>query len=225
MTPMAKVSLAIVAATAAIGLPALVSSRQTASQVSSRVPPAVVTEPVRAGREVAVLAGGCFWGVEAVFDHVKGVIDVRSGYAGGDRASADYSSVSSGRTRHAEAVRIVFDPSRVSYADLLRIFFSVAHDPTEVNRQGPDVGPQYRTAVFPQSAAQARVAKAYVAQLGKARTFKRPLATRMESGPFIEAEPYHQDFMRRNPAHPYIIIHDRPKLTALKRQFPAQWKG
>ncbi|HVF37068.1 MAG TPA: peptide-methionine (S)-S-oxide reductase MsrA, partial [Sphingomicrobium sp.] len=162
----------------------------------TKVPPAALTLPSQGTREVAVLAGGCFWGVEAVFEHVKGVRDVRSGYAGGDPASANYNAVSGGRTRHAEAVRIAFDPRQISYADLLRIHFAVAHDPTEVNRQGPDVGPQYRTAIFPQSPGQARVARAYIAQLGRAGAFKRPIATRIESGHFLAAEPYHQDFMR-----------------------------
>ncbi len=224
MTRTLKLGLATVATIAAVALPAAVTMRNTA-EGAAKIPPAALVERASGPREVAVLAGGCFWGVEGVYEHVKGVTDVRSGYAGGDRKSADYSSVSSGRTRHAEAVRIVFDPKQVSYAELLRIFFSVAHDPTEVNRQGPDTGPQYRTAIFPQSPAQARVARAYIAQLGKAGAFKRPIATKIEAGAFADAEPYHQDFMRRNPAHPYILIHDRPKLAALKRQFPAQWKG
>ena len=140
-------------------------------------------------------------------------------------AGASYEKVSSGTTGNAEAVRIVFDPTRVSYAELLRIFFAVAHDPTEVNRQGPDVGTQYRSAIFPQSAAQARVARAYVAQLSRARVFKRPIATRIESGGFSPAEAYHQDFMRKNPNYPYIVINDRPKLGALKKQFPSYWRG
>ena len=223
MTRMLKVGLAA-AAVVAVALPATVTMRNSATG-DATLPPAALAERPAGTREVAVLAGGCFWGVEAIYEHVKGVIDVRSGYAGGDRRIADYSSVSSGRTRHAEAVRIIFDPRQVSYAELLRIFFSVAHDPTEVNRQGPDVGPQYRTAIFPQTPAQARVARAYIAQLGKTGVFKGPIATRIESGAFAEAEPYHQDFMRRNPAHPYIVIHDRPKLAALKREFPARWKG
>lgn len=224
MTRTSKLGIALVAATAAIALPALLSSGPSQAK-ATRVPPAAMTAPASGTREVAVLAGGCFWGVEAVFEHVKGVADVSSGFAGGDPAKASYDQVSSGRTRHAEAVRIVFDPRVVSYADLLRIFFAVAHDPTEVNRQGPDVGPQYRSAIFPQSPAQARVARAYIAQLGKAGVFGKPIATRIESGRFNLAEAYHQDFMRRNPSHPYIVIHDKPKLAALKRQFPASWKG
>jgi peptide-methionine (S)-S-oxide reductase len=224
MTNRAKLGISAIAAAAAIALPLMFSWSRSA-EAASNVPPAKVVESSTAPSEVAVLAGGCFWGVEAVFEHVKGVSDVRSGFAGGSTKSANYQSVSGGRTGNAEAVRISFDPRVVSYADLLRIFFAVAHDPTQVDRQGPDVGPQYRTAIFPQSAAQARVARAYLAQLSKARTFPRPIATRLEQGRFVEAEAYHQDFMRRNPAHPYVVIHDKPKLAALKRQFPASWKG
>ncbi|HXG80903.1 MAG TPA: peptide-methionine (S)-S-oxide reductase MsrA, partial [Sphingomicrobium sp.] len=186
------------------------------------LPAPALVEPAKGPREVAVLAGGCFWGVEAVFEHVKGVADVRSGYAGRS-ASVNYGNV--GASGSAEAVRITFDPRTISYGELLRIFFSVAHDPTQVNRQGPDVGPQYRSAIFPQSPAQDRAARAYIAQLGKSGAFKRPIATRIEQGRFVEAERYHQDFMARNPAHPYVVIHDRPKLAALKRQFPARWKA
>ena len=224
MTSRASLQMAAAATIVAIGVATLLS-RSDPAQAESGVPAAAIVEPNPKARDVAVLAGGCFWGVEAVFEHVKGVIDVRSGYAGGDKNSANYSSVSSGRTRHAEAVRIVFDPRLVRYSDLLRIYFAVAHDPTEVNRQGPDVGPQYRSAIFPQSPDQARVARAYINQLQKARVFARPVATKIEQGRFVDAEPYHQNFMARNPAHPYIVIHDKPKLAALKRQFPKSFKG
>ena len=224
MTRTLKTSLAAIAVVAAVALPAAVTMRNSA-EGAPKLPPAAVVERPAGTREVAVLAGGCFWGVEAVFEHVKGVVDVRSGYAGGTARIVSYEAVSSGKTGKAEAVRIAFDPRQISFAELLRIFFSVAHDPTEMNRQGPDVGPQYRTAIFPQTPAQARVARAYIAQLDKADVFKQPIATKIESGVFAEAEAYHQDFMRRNPAHPYIVIHDRPKLAALKRQFPGQWKG
>ncbi len=224
MTTRAKLGVSLAAAIAAVGLPALLSWSRSA-EAASNVPPAALVEPAKGRQEVAVLAGGCFWGVEAVYEHVKGVTGVTSGYAGVKAAGANYEKVSSGATGNAEAVRITFDPTKVSFADLLRIFFAVAHDPTEVNRQGPDVGPQYRSAIFPQSPAQARVAKAYIAQLGKARVFPKPIATRIESGRFVDAEAYHQDFMARNPAHPYIVIHDRPKLAELKRQFPASWKS
>ena len=213
------------AAAVAAGCIAL-SSSQTAIAEELNVPPAAVSERASGHREVAVLAGGCFWGVEGVYEHVKGVLDVTSGYAGGGTGGANYASVSSGKTGKAEAVRIVFDPAKVSYAELLRIYFSVVADPTQVNRQGPDVGTQYRTAIFPQSASQARVARAYIAQLSKAHIFRRPIATKIEAtGRFVPAEAYHQDFMRKNPAHPYIVMHDRPKVAALKRVFPASWKG
>ncbi len=223
MTPTAKLALGSIAAIAAVALPAAVATRG-ADKALTNVPPAALVEPAKGKREVAVLAGGCFWGVEAVYEHVQGVIDVRSGFAGSG-PGATYKEISSGKSGKAEAVRIVFDPQKVSYAQLLRILFAVVADPTEVNRQGPDVGPQYRTAIFPQSPAQAQVARAYLAQLGQSGVFKKSIATRIETGPFVEAERYHQDFMRRNPAHPYIVVHDRPKLAALKRQFPAQWKG
>ena len=179
-----------------------------------------------AGPQTVVLAGGCFWGVEGVYEHMRGVQSVVAGYAGGDQKTATYDKVSTGRTGHAESVQVTFDPAQVTYADILRVFFSVAHDPTQLNRQGPDVGTQYRTAIFPQSASQARVAKAYLAQLSKARVFKRPIATKIEAtGRFVPAEAYHQDFMRKNPAYPYIVINDRPKVAALKRIFPRQFKG
>jgi peptide-methionine (S)-S-oxide reductase len=219
-----RLGVALIATVAAVALPAMVNERRAGTE-SAKVPPATLVLPASGHREVAVLAGGCFWGVEAVYEHVKGVIDVRSGYAGGGAIRPSYASVSSGTTGNAEAVRIIFDPVQVSYAELLRIMFSVVADPTQVNRQGPDVGTQYRTAIFPQSSAQARIAKAYLAQLKAAHVFQRPIATRIESGRFVEAEAYHQDFMRKNPAHPYIIIHDRPKVTALRQQFPARWKG
>lgn len=224
MTTRAKLGISLAAAIAAVGLPALLSWSRSA-EAASNVPPAALVEPAKGHQEVAVLAGGCFWGVEAVYEHVKGVTGVTSGFAGAKAAGASYEKVSTGTTGNAEAVRITFDPAKVSYADLLRIFFAVAHNPTEVNRQGPDVGPQYRSAIFPQSPAQAKVAKAYITQLQKAHVFKQPIATKIETGRFVEAEAYHQDFMARNPAHPYIVIHDRPKLAELKRQFPASWKG
>ncbi len=175
--------------------------------------------------ETAVLAGGCFWGMEAVFEHVQGVRDVVSGYAGGSARDANYAAVSSERTRHAEAVRITYDPARISYAQLLKIYVTVAHDPTQVNRQGPDVGPSYRSAIFPQNAGQRQAAQRFLAQLRSARIYKKPIATRIESGAFYKAEASHQDFMRRNPFHPYIVVHDRPKLAKLKRAYPQLWKA
>ena len=187
------------------------------------VPPPKVDPPAR-GLQTAVLAGGCFWGLEAVFERVKGVRGVVSGYAGGSAGDATYDKVSGERTGHAEAVKISYDPSQVSYGDLLRIYFSVAHDPTQVNRQGPDVGPSYRSAIFPQNAQQRQAAESYLAQLRAARSFARPIATRIEGGAFYPAEAYHQDFMRKNPRHPYILAHDVPKVAALKRVFPASYR-
>jgi peptide-methionine (S)-S-oxide reductase len=172
--------------------------------------------------ETAVLAGGCFWGMEAVFEHVKGVRNVVSGYAGGRAHDASYDKVSSERTKHAEAIRISYDPRQISYAQLLRIYFSVAHDPTQVNRQGPDVGPSYRSAIFPQSEVQRRIAASFIFQL---RARKHKIATRIESGPFFPAEAHHQDFMRNNPMHPYILVHDRPKLAKLKQRYPQLWRA
>lgn len=181
--------------------------------------PAAAAKPAT---ETAVLAGGCFWGMEAVFEHVKGVRNVVSGYAGGGAQEATYDKVSTERTKHAEAIRISYDPRQISYAQLLRIYFSVAHDPTQVNRQGPDVGPSYRSAVFPQNDAQRRIAAAFISQL---RAGKHAIATRIESGRFFPAEAYHQDFMRKNPMHPYILVHDRPKLAKLKQRYPQLWRA
>lgn len=175
--------------------------------------------------ETAVLAGGCFWGMEAVFEHVKGVTDVVSGYAGGSAGDASYDKVSSEATRHAEAVRITYDPTQISYARLLQVYFAVAHDPTEVNRQGPDVGPSYRSAIFPQNPRQAAQAKAFIAKLNAAKVYKAPIATHIENGSFYPAESYHQDYARKHPLNPYIIINDRPKVTALKRQYPNLFKA
>jgi len=176
----------------------------------------------RSSTETAVLAGGCFWGMEAVFEHVKGVQDVISGYAGGAAHEANYDKVSTERTKHAEAVRISYDPRQISYAQLLRVYFSVAHDPTQVNRQGPDVGPSYRSAIFPQNEAQRKMAATFISQL---RAQKHAIATRLEEGRFYAAEAYHQDFMRKNPMHPYILVHDRPKLAKLKKRYPDLWRA
>jgi len=204
----------------------LAAACSSASAAEAKLLPAPERDvPASQGMQTAVLAGGCFWGVEAVFEHVKGVRSVESGYAGGDSKGANYEAVSSERTRHAEAVKIVYDPRAVSYGTLLRLFFSVAHDPTQLNRQGPDVGTSYRSAIFPQNSEQKAVAAAYIAQLGKSGAFNRKIVTRLESGPFYRAEAYHQDFMRRNPMHPYILAHDRPKILALKRAAPALYRS
>ena len=175
--------------------------------------------------ETAVLAGGCFWGMEAVFEHVAGVRNVVSGYAGGKAADARYSAVSSERTGHAEAIRITYDPAKISYGQLLNIYVTVAHDPTQLNRQGPDTGPSYRSAIFPQSEGQKRAASAFLAHLRSSGAFKKPVVTRIESGAFYAAEAEHQDFVRRNPWHPYVLINDRPKLAQLKARFPRMWRG
>jgi len=175
---------------------------------------------------VAVFAGGCFWGVEAVFEHVKGVRDAVSGYAGGKSGSAQYETVSSGGTGHAESVKVTYDPAKVSYGELLKVYFSVAHDPTQLNRQSPDVGPQYRSEIFTTSAEQARIAKAYIAQLTAAKVFAAPIVTRVEPLPaFYPAEAHHQDYLRRHPDEPYIVFNDAPKLVNLKQMFPALYKG
>jgi peptide-methionine (S)-S-oxide reductase len=175
---------------------------------------------------VAVFAGGCFWGVEAVFEHVKGVKDAVSGYAGGKSGSAQYETVSSGDTGHAESVKVTYDPARVSYGQLLKVYFSVAHDPTQLNRQSPDVGPQYRSEIFTTNAEQAKIAKAYIAQLTAAKVFAAPIVTKVEPLPaFYPAEAHHQDYLRLHPNEPYIVFNDAPKLVHLKQMFPALYKG
>lgn len=193
-----------------------------AAQAERAVPiPAAATDVTGVnGPQTAVFAGGCFWGMEAVFEHVKGVRQVTAGYAGGSRDTATYDQVSTETTRHAEAIRVVYDPAKVSYATLLRVYFSIAHNPTELNRQGPDSGTSYRSAIFPQSAAQRGVAAAYIAQLGKAHAFNKPIVTRIENGAFYPAEAYHQNFYDRNPNHPYIVTFDKPKVAAFRAGFP-----
>ena len=186
-------------------------------------PNATLSEPE--GEQTAIFAGGCFWGVEGVFEHVSGVTHVESGYVGGSKADADYDKVSDGLTRHAEAVRIVYDPSKVSYATLLHIFFSVAHDPTQLNRQGPDTGKQYRSAIFPQNDAQKAAAESYIQQLGKAKSWRQPIVTMIEKGLFYAAEDNHQDYMKNNPKSSYILRFDVPKVHALKQLFPNIYRG
>jgi peptide-methionine (S)-S-oxide reductase len=174
---------------------------------------------------IAVFAGGCFWGIEAVFELVKGVRDVVSGFAGGGAKQADYGTVSTGTTGHAESVRVTYDPSKVTYGELLKVFFSVAHDPTQLNRQGPDVGPQYRSAIFHMDAEQERVAKAYVEQLAKEKAFSRPIVTEIAPlDEFFMAEAYHQDYMKHHPNQPYIIINDAPKVKRLREEFPEMYR-
>ena len=198
---------------------ALIAGCSAASAAEQLVPPPNL-DPPAAGQQVAVLAGGCFWGMEAVFERFKGVSNVVSGFAGGGAKDATYERGSSERTGHAEGVRITYDPKVITYGTLLRVYFSVAHDPTQLNRQGPDVGPSYRSAIFPLSQAQQRVAAAYIAQLSSRRAFPKPIVTRIERGPFFPADAYHQDFMRRNPRHPYILAYDAPKVRALRQLMP-----
>lgn len=214
------------AAAATFGAAILLSTPSAGAERAALVPAAKLAVPATGNREVAYFAGGCFWGVEGVFERVKGVESAVSGYAGGTKAQADYETVSTGNTRHAETVRVVFDPRVVRYADLMRVYFSVVTDPTELNRQGPDTGPQYRSAFFPTSLGQARQAHAYIAQLSAAHAFGRPIVTKVErfSG-FFPAEAYHQDFMRHNPGHPYILINDRPKVVAFQKLFPRMNRG
>jgi len=185
-----------------------------------RIPPPARDVPARGHDATAVLAGGCFWGMEAVFEHVRGVKSVTAGYDGGGAAQASYAAVSTERTGHAEAIRIVYDPQVVSYGTLLQVFFSVAHDPTQLNRQGPDSGPSYRSAIFPQDEEQRRVAAGYIAQLKQVHAFKAPIVTRIENGTFYPAEAYHQHFFDRHPLHPYIVRWDKPKLAAFRAAFP-----
>ncbi len=181
--------------------------------------------PKPSGPQTAIFAGGCFWGVQGVFSHVEGVLRVEAGYAGGDSSTADYEKVSSGTTGHAEAVRIVYDPAKVSYGSLMRVFFSVVADPTTRDYQGPDHGSQYRSAIFPTTPDQKVEASRYLAQLGGADIWPNPIVTRIESGRFYPAEGYHQDFMYRKPDHPYIRAYDLPKLSAFRRLFPDLYRA
>jgi peptide-methionine (S)-S-oxide reductase len=203
-----------------------VATRSTAEEARAAPPPAVDEQANGKTSEVAVIAGGCFWGVQGVFQHVAGVTNAVSGYAGGDKATAHYEMTSSGATGHAESVQITYDPRKITYGRILQVYFSVAHDPTELNRQGPDEGTQYRSAIFPSNDEQARVAKAYIAQLDSAHVFGAPIVTTIEPGKsFYRAEDYHQDFLERNPGYPYIVFNDLPKIANLKRLFPALYRS
>ncbi|WP_313066838.1 peptide-methionine (S)-S-oxide reductase MsrA [Achromobacter animicus] len=208
----------------------IASTAAPAAERAFIIPPPAAEQPANASaapatQEKAVIAGGCFWGVQAVFQHVKGVSNAVSGYAGGQANTANYNAVSSGRTGHAEAVEITYDPKQVSYGQLLQIYFSVAHDPTQLNRQGPDHGTQYRSAVFPANDSQRKVAEAYIAQLNKAGVYPKPLATTIEPlQAFYPAEDYHQDYLVRNPNSMYIVINDVPKVENLAKTFPDAWQ-
>jgi len=177
-------------------------------------------------QQTAVIAGGCFWGIQAVFQHVKGVISATSGYSGGDAKTAEYERVSEGDTGHAESVKIVYDPSKITYGQLLRVFFSVAHDPTQLNRQGPDTGTQYRSSIFYGNEEQKRIAEAYIAQLDRAKVFPRAIVTQVVPlKAFYPAEAYHQDYAARHPDNPYIAYNDLPKVEHLRQQFPEIYTG
>lgn len=222
---MFRINTTVTALVTAAALTAAISPGRAGVEAKT-VPAADTRETSTADRETAIFAGGCFWGVEGVFRHVKGVVSATSGYTGGDISTARYEAVATGTTGHAESVKVVFDPRQVNYADLLRVYFSVVTDPTEVNRQGPDEGTQYRTALFPLSSAQTTVARAYIAQLGMAHVYRGPIATRLEhQRGFFEAEAYHQNFLARNSRYPYIVINDQPKVDALKRLFPLSWRS
>ena len=194
------------------------------AETAQRLPDPALDTPSQAATETAILAGGCFWGVQAVFQHVKGVSTAISGYSGGAKETAEYETVGTGRTGHAEAVQIVFDPRKISFGQILRIFFSVALDPTQLDRQGPDWGTQYRSEIFTASPEQDRVARAYIAQLDAAKSFPKPIVTRINPlKAFYPAEDYHQDYLQLHPDNGYIVINDQPKVANLKRLFPEAW--
>jgi peptide-methionine (S)-S-oxide reductase len=231
ITTFLRSALAAVAAALLVGTASLLvatgTSRLQAAEGAVSLPAPVLDAPKAAGPpQTAVLAGGCFWGVQGVFQHVRGVRRVLAGYAGGARDTASYEIVSDGASGHAESVQIEFDPAEVSYGELLRIFFSVVHDPTQLNRQGPDTGTQYRSAVFYADESQKRIAAAYIAQLDAAHAFPRRIVTRLEPlHGFYPAEEHHQDFLVRNPTYPYIVYNDLPKVENFHRLFPADWRA
>ena len=218
---------ALIVAALLLGAGIALRGLPSAAEGARVIPAPALDEPAAAATsEVAVLAGGCFWGVQGVFQHVDGVTGAVSGYAGGAKDTARYETVSSGTTGHAESVRVTFDPHRVSYGRILQIYFSVAHDPTELDRQGPDSGTQYRSAIFPQNPEQARIAAAYIAQLDRAHAFPAAIVTKIEPGrQFFPAEAYHQNYLTLHPAEPYIAVNDMPKLTELERLFPDVYRA
>jgi peptide-methionine (S)-S-oxide reductase len=198
------------------------------SRARTPVPSPTVDEAKMAApaKQTAVIAGGCFWGIQAVFQHVKGVVSATSGYSGGSKQNAEYEIVSTGETGHAESVQIVYDPSRITYGELLRVFFSVAHDPTQLNRQGPDSGTQYRSVIFYGNDQQQKIAEAYIAQLDQAKVFSRPIVTQVVPlKAFYPAEAYHQNYATLHPDNPYIAFNDAPKVEHLRQEFPALYMG
>jgi peptide-methionine (S)-S-oxide reductase len=201
----------------------LLPAEQCGAEVARVIPAPTLDETTAPGAatEVAVLAGGCFWGVQGVFQHVKGVTSAVSGYAGGDKRTAHYETVGSGTTGHAESVQVTFDPRQITYGRILQIYFAVAHDPTQLNRQGPDTGTQYRSAIFTKNEEQAKIARAYIVQLNKAGVFNATIATNVtQLQGFYAAENYHQNFLVAHPNHPYIVINDIPKIENLRRVYP-----
>jgi peptide-methionine (S)-S-oxide reductase len=197
-----------------------------ASAVTVPAPAVDASKAAKPGQKAAVVAGGCFWGIQAVFQHVKGVVSATSGYSGGEARTADYEVVSTGETGHAESVKITYDPSQITYGELLRVFFSVAHDPTQLNRQGPDQGTQYRSVIFYGDDEQKKIAEAYIAQLDQAKVYPRPIVTQVVPlKAFYPAEAYHQDYATRHPDQPYIVYNDAPKVAHLKQQFPQFYTG
>ena len=226
MKPVSKLTLAIVAAVLSVALLSAASAALSPAPAKAAFPDPATDEPLAktSSQQQVVFAGGCFWGVQAVFKHTKGVLNSTSGYAGGTVKNPSYEQVSTGRTGHAESVRVVYDPSVVSLGQLLKVFFSVAHDPTELNRQGPDEGTQYRSAIFFANGDQKRVAAAYVQQLDAAKIFRRPIVTQMAVlTDFFPAEGYHQDYAEQHPNQPYIYVNDLPKIENLKKQYPELW--
>ncbi|ESZ50737.1 MULTISPECIES: peptide-methionine (S)-S-oxide reductase MsrA [unclassified Mesorhizobium] len=218
-TPIFKSALAalIVAAAAA----AFWQSPARSAEDAVVIPPPAMDEKAASGSEKAIFAGGCFWGVQGVFQHVKGVTKAVSGYTGGAKDNAVYETVGSGRTGHAESVEITYDPSKVTYGQLLQVYFSVAHNPTQLNYQGPDSGTQYRSTIFAENGEQQKIAQSYIAQLDQAKVFAKPIVTTLETGKtFYPAEEYHQDFLTLNPTYPYIVYNDLPKVANLKALFP-----
>ncbi len=230
---MRTVSLISLTAIALVGGVSYMAFSNSANHPSTAVTAAMMPNPAIdnpastvKGEQTLVLAGGCFWGVEAVFEHLKGVSNVVSGFSGGSAETAHYETVSTGATGHAEAVKITYDPSQISYGQLLKVFFSVAHDPTQLNRQGPDSGTQYRSAIFFANEAQKQVAQAYIQQLNQAHVFQQPIVTQLTPlNGFYAAEEYHQNFIAHNPNYPYVVVHDLPKLNQLKNQFATLYKN
>jgi peptide-methionine (S)-S-oxide reductase len=220
---------AFILATLLVAIGCSISSSSASSPLSANIADVAPTPKSQASQskelQTAVFAGGCFWGVEAVFEHLKGVTDARSGYAGGEKGTAEYERVSDGNTGHAESVKVTYDPTKVSYVQLLTVFFSVAHDPTEINRQGPDVGTQYRSAIFYVNEEQKKLATDYIDAINKSKALPKPVATEVNSlKEFYEAEAYHQDYLKNHPTEPYIVYNDQPKLAALKTKVPELYK-